>query len=154
MTIKTSNNYRSRDLKLIFVTWMFLDQNPSNEEHAWKNGRVYLLMLLPTCASHARDLCVSDVFLVQATYAHPSVVALHLRWSCTPKIFNSMTWTTILALQSVGVDPPFWPLSTLGDLSVFHSSSLVSHATRTTYLSNHLGNYSWGIYLASHYDPW
>ena len=91
MTIKTSNNYRSRDLKLIFVTWMFLDQNPSNEEHAWKNGRVYLLMLLPTCVSHARDLCVSDVFLVQATYAHPSVVALHLRWSYTPKIFNSMT---------------------------------------------------------------
>ena len=35
------------------MIWMFLDQNPFDEEDAWKNWRVSLLMLLPMCASHA-----------------------------------------------------------------------------------------------------
>ena len=41
---------------------MFLDQNPFDEEHAWKNWRVSLLMLLP--------ICVSRVIPVHVAYAH------------------------------------------------------------------------------------
>ena len=80
-------------MKLIFVIWMFSYSNPFHEEHAWKNWRVSLFMLLPTCAS-----CV---ILMLMTYACPSTVALHPRRSCTPKIFHLMTQTMILALQSV-----------------------------------------------------
>ena len=42
----------------------------------------------------------------------------------------------------------------LSDLSVFHSSSLVAHATRTTYLLIHLGDSSRGLYLVLHCDLW
>ena len=41
---------------------MFLDQNPFDEEHAWKNWRVSLLMLLP--------IYVSRVIPVHVAYAH------------------------------------------------------------------------------------
>ena len=51
MKIKTINNYISRDLKLIHVIQMFPYQNLSNEEHAQKNQRVFLLIVLPTCVS-------------------------------------------------------------------------------------------------------
>ena len=53
MASKTIIKERSRDLKLIPMIWMFPDQNPSIEEHAWKNWRVSFLMMMPTCTSHA-----------------------------------------------------------------------------------------------------
>ena len=73
---------------------MFLDQNPYDEEHAWKNRRVFLLMLLPTC--------LSCVILMHVACACPSVVALYPRRSHTPKIFYPITRTIILALKRVG----------------------------------------------------
>ena len=51
MASKTIIEKRSRDLKLIPIIWMFPDQNPSIEEYTWKNWRVSLLKLLPTCTS-------------------------------------------------------------------------------------------------------
>ena len=39
MTIKTIINYRSRDIILIHVIWMFLNSNPSNENEAQRVRR-------------------------------------------------------------------------------------------------------------------
>ena len=54
------------------------------------------------CDSRAHNLCVSHVLIMHMAYARPSVVAFHPRRSYTSKIFYLMTWTTILAFQSVG----------------------------------------------------
>ena len=96
--MKTINNYISRYLKLILVISMFLDQNPSDEEHTLKNWRVSLLMLLPMCSSCAIPMHVAYAHLVHAAYGCPSVVAFHLRRSSTPKILRTITQTTILTL--------------------------------------------------------
>ena len=89
--METINNYRSRDLKLIHVIYMFLDQNPSDEEHTWKKWRVSLLMLLPMCMSRSIPMHVAYAHLVHALYACSRVVTSHLRRSRTPKILHSMT---------------------------------------------------------------
>ena len=64
MASKTIIEKRSRDLKLIPMIWMFSNQNPSVEEYVWKNWRVSILKLLPTCTSRVIPMhvaCASPV---------------------------------------------------------------------------------------------
>ena len=61
--------------------------------HVQRDSLVYGL-----CASRAILMHMTCALLLHVTYACPHVIVIHLKRSCTPKIFCSMTQTTILAL--------------------------------------------------------
>ena len=52
MTIKTIINYRSRGTIVIHVIWMFLDQNPLDEDEAYNLQRSNTQSLPPYDADH------------------------------------------------------------------------------------------------------